>query len=228
MPKIRTGWWILIAGSFVFASGVFAQEINQARLDGEFSTQDVSQESDGANEVCFSFDDDDDVEVDGQVQNTNGGCLVTINYDTDAFTSASAKALKPGQTAGTAKLAQSIFVDMGVEIEECLLDFVGEARIEKCSVSASLKGTQVPDTEIEDDNDIVDSIKASVKCELGEDLAEFDTDDVTPGIQPPTQEQADAVVGAFSDRSDVKLASSGKLQISHNGVRDTITPRCDD
>lgn len=228
MRGIQVGALALSIASAALASTAFAQVIDQARLDGEFSTQDESQESDGANEVCFSFDDDDDIEVDGQVQNPTGGCLVTIGYDTDAFTSASGKALKPGQTAGTAKLSQSIFVDMSVAIEGCLLDFVGEARIEKCSVSASLKGTQVPDTEVEDDNDIVDSLKASVKCELGEDLAEIDTDDVTPGIQPPTQEQADAVVGAFSNRSDVKLASSGKLQISHTGIRDDDTPRCED
>lgn len=233
MQVTRIGLAILTAGTFLLAGGAYAQFTDEARLDGQFSTKQDGQTADGDNEACFSFDDDDDSEVSGEVRAVSGGCTAVINYDTDSFNSASGKALKPGQTAGTAKLSQSIFSDIDVALEDnettgCFLAFSSEARPEKCSVKSSLKGTQVPDTEPDDDNDTVETNKVSAKCELGENLSQMDTDpDGETGIQAPTLEQAEAVIAAFVDRDDVKLGTNGKLSIKHDGVPDATTPHCD-
>lgn len=221
MRITRIGLAFFAAGTFLLAGGAYAQFTDEARLDGDFSTQHDGQEADGANEACFNFDDDGDIEVSGEVRAVSGGCTAVIDYDTDSFTSASGKALKPGQVAGTAKLSQAIFSDIGVELFDngggCPLAFSSEARPEKCSVKSSLKGTQVPDIDPDDDNDTVESNKVAVKCELGEDLSQMNI----------SLDQAAAVIAAFADRDDVKLGANGKLSIAHDGVPDDSTPHCE-
>lgn len=224
---------LIAAGAL--SAGAASAQFDQARLAGDFSTQHDVQANPGDNEACFSFDDGGDAEVEGEVREDLGnGCAAEIRYDTNSFNSASGLALKGGKTAGTAKLTQSIFSEIEVELsdsdgigDDCALEFEGAARPERCSVKASLKGTQVPDTEEDDNNDTVDSDKINVKCELGADLSALDTEDGTEGVQPPTLDQAEAVIAAFADRSDVKLGSNGKLDIKHDGVPDLVSPACD-
>ena len=161
MSKIGSFSLALAAGTLLLAGGASAQFTNEARLDGYFSTLNDGQAADGDNEACFSFDGDDDIEVDGEVRALSSGCRVDIFYDTDSFNKASGSVLKPGKTSGTAKLSQQIFSDISVAVFDadfggpgvCADEFFADARPEKCSVKSSLKGTQVADTTTVDDKD---------------------------------------------------------------------------
>jgi hypothetical protein len=228
----------LAAGAFLLPSAGIAGELDEARLSGNFSTRDKDQTTDGANEACFDFDGDDDIEVDGEVQGVTGGCTAFIYYDTDAFNKASGSKTSSGKTTGNAKLQQQIFSDIEVGLfdtdfdgpGECPDAFFGFARPEKCSVKSSAKGTQVANTFADEVNDTVDSNKVQTKCDIGDNFGEIDTDFGTPGTQPPSASAVAGVIAAFADRKDVKVDDKGRVQIKHDGVPEGgegSTPFCD-
>lgn len=200
------------------------------RLDGLFATRDATA-ADGTNDVCIEVDGTD-FSVDGFVSGTSGGCAVEVFYFTDLPHSASATALKTGKTTGNAKVSQSIFTPLFVDVFDadgtgpgtCADAFFGEAAPEKCKATASMKGTSVatgPDT--------VQSSRVSVACQLGVNLATVDTNFVTTGVQPPTAAQADIVAAAFpKTRKDAKITGKNdQLNIKQKGVPDTTTSFCD-
>jgi len=200
------------------------------RLDGFFATRDATA-ADGTNDVCIEVDGTD-FSVDGFVSGTSGGCAVDIFYFTDTPHSASATALKTGKTQGSAKVSQSIFTPLFIEVFDadgagpgtCADAFDGEAAPEKCKATASMKGTAVASPGA----DTVQSSRVNVACRLEENLGAVDTNFVTAGVQPPSAAQADVVVAAFEGRKDVKISGKNdELKIKQKGIPDTTTSFCD-
>jgi len=202
------------------------------RLDGFFATRDQVA-ADGTNDVCIEVDGTD-FSVDGFVSGTSGGCTVEIGYFTDTPHSASATALKTGKTQGNAKVSQSIFTLLFIDVFDtdgagagtCADAFFGEAAPEKCKATASMKGTSVASPPA--NNDTVQSSRVNVACRLEANLGAVDTNFVTTGVQAPTAAQADIVVAAFDGRKDVKISGKNdELKIKQKGIPDTTTSFCD-
>jgi len=199
--------------------------------DNDFATKDATA-ADATNEASISVFGRE-FGVEGFVRGTSGGCQVTICYDTDTPHSASATALKTGKTQGNAKVSQSIFTALVIDVIDadgptgtgtCTDAFKGEAAPEKCKATASMKGTSVatgPDT--------VQSSRVNVACRLEANLGAVDTNLVTTGVQAPTAAQADIVVAAFDGRKDVKISGKNdELKIKQKGIPDTTTSFCSD
>jgi hypothetical protein len=213
--------------SLALAAALLPSTLFAGRLNGFFPTQQKDQAAE-TNDACIEVDDES-FSAFGVVTGASNGCTVEITYDTPRPNKASSTALTGTQTQGSAKVSQSVFAKFEVEISDT--DGVGgvacaaadpgspydgsvEENVEKCKVSASMKGTSVPS-----DPDTVQSSNVSVSCELG-----------TAGVNlvpAPTQTQIDTVVAAFVARKDVTIKNDGKVSITHQGVPNTGSDPCD-
>jgi hypothetical protein len=190
---------LVVAASLVGAGAAFAGIPDAQRLNGGFFFED-DREAD-ENEACL-IASGTVLFTQGRVLATSGDCTVVIAWVADFPNKASGSVLKD-DGSGTAKVSQQVetFVNVGVTGGLCPTPFNGFAFPEKCKASGSVKAVEPSGT--------VDSAKAKVSCDLGEDLTELDS---------PSQAVVDTVVDAFADRSDVKLGENGKLTINVKGV----------
>jgi hypothetical protein len=170
------------------------------RLNGAFGLQDESAGT--GNLACvvanFQF-----FEAFGEVVGTTGACTVEIFYDAFAPTKTSASVLKD-DGSGSAKVAQQVetFLEVTISGAECTAaPYNGEVQPEKCKTSGSVNASEPSDS--------VDKGKVSVSCEVGSDGSQL--------VPSPTVEQLETIGAAFSDRSDVKITSNGKVTIKTKG-----------
>jgi hypothetical protein len=212
--------------------------MSAGRLDGDFGTQEKDQAA-NTNDACLVMNDEVNFAF-GQVTGVANGCTVEIDWFTPEPHKMSATALKGTKTEGSAKVDQSIFIDVTIRafdtdgalgatcaIATPLVEFFASVNenVEKCKASASIKGTAVEPPGA----DTVQSSSVSASCELGLAGANLVVSSPVQAPTTPTQVQIDAVVAAFDGRKDVKLDNKGKLSIKQKGVPDTTpgTPGCD-
>ena len=209
--------------SLGLAAALLPSTMFAGRLDGFFATEQKDQAVD-TNDACIEVFNNS-FAVFGEVSGAANGCTVDIFYDTPEPHKASSTALKGTKTEGTSKVAQTIFSELDVTIFDT--DGVGgvacaaaapgspyfgsvQENVEKCKVSASMKGTSVDNAA-----DTVQSSNVSQSCELGAAGINL--------VPAPTQTQIDTAVAAFDGRKDVKIANDGKLSIKQQGVPETST-----
>jgi hypothetical protein len=218
--------------SLALAAALLPSTTFAGRLDGFFATQEKDQPVD-TNDACIETFGDD-FSAFGTVTSVDGtGCTVNISYNTPLPHKGSSTALKTGKVNGSSKVSQTIFTNFVVVVTDTDADGAGtcsiapfltpfiasvQEEVEKCKVTASMKGTDVTP-----DPDTVQSSNVSASCEFGE--AGVDLVVTSPVQDPttPTQPQIDVVVNAFANRSDVKIANNGKVSIKHKGVPETST-----
>jgi hypothetical protein len=190
---------LLAAGGLLVADGAFAGT-STLRLNGFFSLQD---ESAGLDNTACVFANFTEFQVFGEVVGTTGACTVEIFYNAFAPNKASASVLKD-DGSGSAKVAQQVetFLEVTISGAECTAaPYNGEVQPEKCKTSGSVNASEPSDS--------VDKGKVSVSCEVGSDGSQL--------VPSPTVEQLETIGAAFSDRSDVKITSNGKVTIKTKG-----------
>jgi hypothetical protein len=206
----QIGRCVLVSSATLLLAGSAAAGGSALRLNGAFRMEDATQGD--ANEGCViaSFQA---YQALGRVLGTTvDGCGVSIVWNSFAPNKGNASVLKDDDT-GTARVSQQVETEVEVSISgaECpTAPYAGSVQPEKCKSSSSVSATEGPDT--------VQQGKASVSCELGSDGSEL--------VPSPTTAQLGTVVGAFAERSDVKLTDSGKLTIKTKGEGD-LTAFCD-
>jgi hypothetical protein len=128
---------------------------------------------------------------------------VEIFWDAFAPNKASASVLKD-DGSGKASVNQSVETFIAVEIsgEGCATaPYEGSVQPEKCKATSSVDASEPSDS--------VDKGKAKLTCEVGSDGAVL--------VPSPTTAQLQTIADAFSDRSDVKITSNGKVTINLKG-----------
>jgi hypothetical protein len=177
-------------------AGVFA--IDPERLNGTFDFDDRN-ENPGNNSLEFEIDGRS-AGVAGVVRGSAGVDLATITYDTGFPTQLSANARNASLKQGNQVRVSLALTSDGTPV------YFGEAAPDKCKVQAKLH-----DPAANNQPDDPNKAQAKLVCDLGRDWS-----DLLP--TPPSPTVLEAVEAAFDSRKDVKVkASSGKLQIKHNG-----------
>jgi hypothetical protein len=204
------GLGLLVAvGSLAWAGASFAGVLGaDMRLNGIFEFEDDAQSDD--NEACLTATGGA-FRITGRVVGTAGACTVLIAYDSLLPNKGGGTVLKDDDS-GTAKVSQQVEtrVEVAVIGLGCATPFGPVLAFpEKCKASGSVKAVEPSET--------VDSAKASLSCDLGENLSELDS---------PSEATVETIAAAFADRSDVKLSSNGKLTIKTKGVPNTGAHFC--
>jgi hypothetical protein len=201
MRRIRFALGLGIAGLLLSPMAVLAQDVVPERLDGSFDFWDKVE--DDENTLQFQIEGRT-IGIEGQVRALVENQVVTITYDT-GFPSKSAA------SAQSASVAQDREVLIRLRVEELGNPtplYEGTATPVKCKADAKIRDGE------SNDPDDPDKAQAKLTCDLGRDWS--DVEDELSAPPPPTV--LDAIETAFESRKDVKAdASSGKLQIKHNG-----------
>jgi hypothetical protein len=183
----------------------FNLPVNPERLDfEEFTFFDVNEG--GNNQTTYQVEGAE-ISMEGEVSANAGSTVVTIGYETNFpnSTSASRQQVTIGQD-------EQLLVSLEVDFDDGGDDYFGQAAPLDCSVSAKLRDNEANDPD-DPDND-----SATVSCDLGNNLTEFDDDDVPGTAGDPPSDVLEAIEAAFENRNDVKVdVSKGKLSIKHKG-----------
>jgi hypothetical protein len=208
MRRNRTLIWLGLAAVLLSpapALAGFTLTVNPERLNGTF---DFDDQVEGTNNTLEFELEGRSNGFEGQVQGNAGSDLVTISYTTD-FPEKSSLATQKASIKQGSQVRVRLVVDFA---DALATDYVGEAAPSRCTATAKIRDNQPGDP------DDPDSAQATLRCALGRDWQEFDTDNdpSSPGDPPPAA--LDAVEAAFDSRRDVRVATSrGQLQIRHRG-----------
>ena len=202
MRRIRPGRYAFGIGlaALLLSPAAALAQLNPERLNGTFDFQDKDELDKNTLEFQVELRE---FGVAGEVRDLAGNVIVTISYQTDFPSKASA-------SEQSASVAQDRQVLVTLEVVDGITTvFDGQGAPVKCKVQAKIRDAEA------NDPDDPDKAQSTLTCDLGNDW-----DELEDGVAaPPSQQALDAVEAAFANRKDVKAdTKKGKLQIKHNGV----------